>query len=225
MSFNGPAEKMKGVMRWCQRIRSRSVSLQEVDSVCLGCGLSAFDVDRRHISRLEVSALLRHLLWYVTQLASQKRRPGHMWRCLRRLTVTTSPCHTAGSAFNTAAGRSVTSECRAAGLSSPNTAKQLLRNSCIKHTEDKHQISESQWQRKHPIVFRSFSPAAAQHKLLMFSRFLFFCRFILDLCDPVWNKKRRTEEEEQECWRSEFTDSGRIFSFLSFWFLFFVTDF
>lgn len=63
--------------------------LQDVDSLCSGCGLSLFDVDGRHISRLEVSTLLWHLLWYVTQPSSQNRRPGHMWWCLVQFTLIT----------------------------------------------------------------------------------------------------------------------------------------
>lgn len=35
-----------------------------------------FDVDRSHINRLTVSVLLWHLLWNVTQICSQNRRPG-----------------------------------------------------------------------------------------------------------------------------------------------------
>lgn len=70
----------------------------------VSAALHPFDVDGRHISRSEVSALLRHLLWYVTQPSSQNRRPGHMWWCLLRLTLITCPLRdtaAAGSVFNT----------------------------------------------------------------------------------------------------------------------------
>lgn len=68
-----------------------------------------FDVDRRHFSRLRVSALPQQLLWYVSQPSSQNRHWGHMWWRLRRLTLMTrllSVTVAAGSVSNmTAATR------------------------------------------------------------------------------------------------------------------------
>lgn len=92
-------------MEWCQRMRGVFLSAELLQAA--GCGLCLFgmwfvsaalhpfDVDGRHINRLEVSTLLWHLLWYVTQPSSQNRHPGHMWWCLHRLAlITRSPCDT-----------------------------------------------------------------------------------------------------------------------------------